>query len=100
MIDFPPDPTMLVLIAHAAGDTFTVRDGHLHLTVQSEDRTIPAPAGALDDLEARGWVEVQTDGTTVLTERGRYWVSRWLVKRLGKGRLVRTEGFRVTGGAV
>ena len=92
-IEFPSDQVMLMLVAHAAGDTFTVRDGELSITVQSEERTLRAPLTALDDLEGRGWVCVLPDGRTELTDRGRYWCSRWLLARLGKGRLVS----RVTG---
>ncbi len=97
VIDYPADGTMLVLLAHEAGDRLTVKDGALHLTVQSEDRTIPAPTAALDDLEDRGWLRVLPDGRTEITDRGKYWLTRWLTKRLGKGRLVKTDGFRVTG---
>lgn len=94
-IEFPPDPVMLMLVAHAAGDTFTVRDGELHITVRSESRTMTAPKSALDDLEERRWVRATEGGRTELTESGRYWVRRWLEKRLGKGRLVGLP--RVTG---
>lgn len=86
-MNWPADGTMLVLIAHEAGDRLTVRDGALHLTVQSEDRTVPAPTAALDDLEGRGWLAVAADGRTEITERGRYWLTRWLRGRLGNGRL-------------
>lgn len=88
-ITYPADPTMLMCVAHAAGDTFVVKDGELHVTVQSEARTIAAPVGALDELEGRGWVEVMQSGETVLTERGVYWTQRWLAARLGKGVLRR-----------
>lgn len=92
---WPDDKVMLMLVAHAAGDTFTVRGGDLHVTVQSEDRTMPAPPEALDDLERRGWVVVEPDGRTVLTEQGIYAARRWLEQRLGKGALRRIR--RVTG---
>lgn len=96
-IEYPADAVMLMLVAHAAGDRFTVAGGELHVTVGGEGRTMPAPPGALDDLESLGWVEVRPDGATALTERGEYWVQRWLVQRLGKGRLT---GLRVTGRAL
>lgn len=98
-MNWPADPVMLMCVAHAAGDKFVARDGELHITVQSEERTIPAPTGALDDLESRGWVELRPGGETVLSEKGAYWTRRWLEKRFGKGRLKQIGQFRTTGGA-
>lgn len=95
-MDYPADCYMLMLVAHAAGDRFAVVGGELVVTVQSEDRVVPVPVDALDVLEPLGWIEVRPDGETVLTERGRYWCQRWLVARLGKGRLKKTTGLRFT----
>jgi Mn-dependent DtxR family transcriptional regulator len=97
-VTFPQDTTMLALVAHAAGDSFAVApDGELALTVRSEERLLPFDPEALDALESRGWVEVTVAGRTVITEKGRYAARRWLEQRLGKGRLARTHGLRVTG---
>lgn len=94
---FPTDDIMLALVAHLAGDTFAVADGVLTLTVRSEGREVVAPQGALDELEGRKWVRVRADGETVATDAGKYWAKRWLVKRLGKGRLKSVRELRVTG---
>lgn len=98
-MNWPADPVMLMCVAHAAGDVFTVRHHELHITVRSESRTVPAPPAALDELESRGWIEVLPRTGTALTERGTYWTRRWLEQRLGKGRMKKTEKLHVTGGA-
>jgi hypothetical protein len=90
-----PDATMLMLVAHVAGDEFTVVDGELHLTIKSEGRTMIAPPGSLDDLESRRWVRTDGEGTRI-TFKGRRAVEQWLSARLGPGRIV--ERLRVTCG--
>lgn len=80
---YPDDGTMLALLGHALGDTFAVgAGGELILSfVGTNGGSVPAPVEALDDLEARGWIAVRPDGTTAETERGRYWLRRWLAAR-------------------
>jgi hypothetical protein len=85
---------MLALLAHEAGDTFVAVAGELYLTVKADDDEsvgvigmITAPAAALDELEARGWLAVLPHEGTAITETGRYWLHKWLVGRLGKGRI-------------
>lgn len=87
---FPEDGTMLALLGHALGDTFAVgADGELILSfVGTNGNSVPAPVEALDELERRGWIAVRPDGTTVETERGRYWLCRWL-KACKQERVVR-----------
>lgn len=98
-MDWPPDRTMLALVAHAAGDSFAVSEsGELALTVRDESRLMPFAQEALDELERRGWVRVAESGRTEITERGEYWVRRWLEQRMGKGVLRALKSFRVTGG--
>lgn len=93
---YPDDCTMLMLVAHLAGDSFTVgADGELSLTVRSEGTVMRAPAGSLDELlEVRKWIELRADGETVATDAGRYWVTKWLTERCGKG-VLRTRVRRV-----
>lgn len=95
-VNWPADGTMLALLAHEAGDTFTVAEGELRLTVKSDGATMPATEAALDELERRGWVEVLPVDGTAITETGRYWLCKWLTARLGKGRIRRVNNLRVT----
>ena len=97
-VNWPADGTMLALLAHEAGDTFIVVGGELHLTVKSDGQVMPAPVAALVELERRGWIEVlpSEDGGTAITPTGRYWLNKWLVTRLGKGRIRRVNNLRVT----
>ncbi len=85
---------MLMLLAHMAGDKFTVVGGELHLT--AGDGTVPAPAGALDELEERKWIEVRADGETVATGNGKYWAERWLKVKVGPV-VLKGGTFKVTG---
>lgn len=87
---------MLALLAHEAGDTFTVANGDLCLTVKSDNTVMPATVAALDELEDRGWIEVLPATGTAITPTGRYWLNKWLVTRLGKGRIKRVNNLRVT----
>lgn len=87
---------MLALLAHEAGDTFTVVGGELFLTVVSDQTRIPAPDHALDELESRGWVAVLPFEGTEITPTGRYWLKKWLTSRLGNGRIRLASNMRVT----
>lgn len=84
---YPDDGTMLALLGHALGDTFTVgTNGELILSFAGTNGgEMSAPVEALDDLEGRGWIAVRPDGTTAETEAGRYWLKKWLkwIKREG-----------------
>lgn len=79
-VTYPDDGTMLALLGHALGDTFSVgANGELILSfVGTTGGKVPAPVEALDSLEGRGWIRVRPDGTTAETRQGRYWLCRWL----------------------
>jgi hypothetical protein len=83
-----PHGYYLLLLAIDLGDQLDVQDGQLALTCDGVEgpQVIPSLPEALDALEIRGWVEI-TEGGPVSTERGRYWLSRWMGKRLGRGRI-------------
>jgi hypothetical protein len=78
----------LLLLAIDLGDQLDVCDGQLALTCDGVDgpQVIPSLPEALDALEQLGWVEI-TEAGPVSTERGRYWLSRWMTRRLGRGRI-------------
>jgi hypothetical protein len=83
-----PSSHYLLLLAIDLGDTLDVQDGQLTLTCEGVDgpQVIPSLPEALDALESQGWVEI-TEAGPVSTERGRYWLARWMTKRRGKGRI-------------
>jgi hypothetical protein len=83
-----PHGYYLLLLAIDLGDTLDVQDGQLALTCDGVDgpQVIPSLPEALDELEQRGWVEI-TEAGPVSTERGRYWLGRWMTRRLGRGRI-------------
>jgi hypothetical protein len=83
-----PSSHYLLLLAIDLGDQLDVCDGQLALTCEGVEgpQVIPSLPEALDALESRGWVEI-TEAGPVSTERGRYWMSRWMTRRLGRGRI-------------
>ncbi len=83
----PTDLSMLFALGLHLGDGVTVEEGQLFLVVAGAGKQ-PVPAETLDDLESREWIDTATEPPTV-TERGRYWVERWMRAKFGKGRLVR-----------
>lgn len=86
-MNYPKDGTMLLLAALVGRCRLDVAgDGDLVLA-NRHGVDCPAPVDALDDLEARGWVSISDSGATV-TERGIYWMRRWLRARTGRDLLV------------
>lgn len=76
------DDAWLALFALLAGDEVTAVDGQL-CAVLTDAAGVPVhmPAladGVLDRVEDAGFVEHAPDGTLALTDRGRYWVRKWL----------------------
>ena len=73
------DSAMLVLMALATGEQVRpAADGEaLELTV--ENGAVPADRETFDRLEELAWVVIGPDGVRV-TERGNYWLQKWLRK--------------------
>jgi hypothetical protein len=86
-LDLPPSHYLL-LLAIDLGDQLDVYQGQLALTCDGVEgpQVIPSLPEALDALEGLGWVEITETGP-VSTERGRYWLARWMTRRLGRGRI-------------
>lgn len=81
-MNYPKDGTMLLLAALVGRCRLDVIDGDLVLA-NRDGIDCPAPIAALDELEFLGWVEVGDEGATP-TERGIYWLRRWLKARTGR----------------
>lgn len=86
------DGAMLLLLAISVGNDIDVRDGKMVLPDPTDpSRTVPVSPDSLDALEAAGMIRVEENGA-VPTDGGRYWLERWLNKKVGvkKGRFVVT----------
>lgn len=87
-LPLPSDATMAALLALATGLEIV-----LHPTT-GEVRVVLEPGLAcvvegehLDALFARGWIEADDDAMTLTTtDRGAYWLARWIKKQPRKGR--------------
>jgi len=71
-------PAMLLLGSIDLGFALRTGDGRLAVDVPGAE-VQPVPAGVLDDLEERGWIDLAGE-EPALTEKGRYWLSRWADK--------------------
>jgi hypothetical protein len=92
------DGDLLLLLALSVGNPIDVIDGEMRLPdPAAPSSSVPVPPGALDRLEDAGMVAIEEAGA-VPTDRGKYWLDRWLTKKVGvrKGRFVVT-GVRPTG---
>lgn len=83
-----PDGDMLLLLALEVGSSIHVIEDEMRLP----NPAIPGawmaiPPGALDRLEEAGLVAIGSIGV-LLTERGRYWLGKWMTRHLGRGRFV------------
>lgn len=75
---FPPDGTMLILLGMWTGRTLDAEKGELRLDLAGGPAVVKPEA--LDELEARGWVEITEAGARV-TERGVYALNKWVEAR-------------------
>jgi hypothetical protein len=82
VIDYPPTDVMvdLLLLDNSTSGGFT-HDGRLAV------RTAKGPAvidpASLDVLSERGWLEYVGTDSVKVTERGRYWLTRWVKAHRG-----------------
>lgn len=93
------DGDLLLCLATSLGNPPDVYAGELALPDPANPgATVPVPPGALDRLEAAGFVVIEEAGA-VVTSRGDYWLDRWVrTKFKARGRLVLT-GVRGVGRA-
>ena len=88
------DGDFLLALATSLGNAPDVFEGELALPDPAHPgQTVPVPVGSLDRLEAAGFVEIVESGAKV-TERGEYWLRRWVAKKFKVRNVVLT---RVTG---
>lgn len=82
---YPDDGTMFTLLALHTGDALDADGAGLFLACETDRgrREWGVPGAVLDDLEARGWVEIGEAGPAV-TDRGRYWLGRWFKRTTGR----------------
>jgi hypothetical protein len=77
------DGDMLVLVALFAGEGMTVAGDAIMLTLDGQpEGAVPLEGDQLDRLEGRGWVVVEERGPA-LTDKGLYWLQRWMKEKAG-----------------
>jgi hypothetical protein len=83
------DGDMLLLLATSLGNAPDVFAGELALPDPANPgAVVPVPTDALDRLEGTGLVEITEAGARV-TDRGGYWLQRWMTRKFKvKGLLV------------
>lgn len=85
------DGDMLLLLALEVGNAIHVNGGEMRLPDPARPgESMPVPAGALDRLEGSGLVAIEESGA-VPTDKGRYWLKKWMVRHLGRGRFVKAR---------
>jgi hypothetical protein len=78
---YPPDSAMALLVSIRTGNGCGVHDGHLaHPDPIHAGRVLLHDSDDLDELERRGWIAIDASGATV-TERGAYWLRKWLATK-------------------
>lgn len=88
------DGAYLLLLAVSMGHELTVHDNRIAIPdPTSPGKFLPVKESDLDELEAHGLIETTGSGTEagpVVSDRGRYWLKRWIEARF------KVKGFRVT----
>ena len=84
----PSDQTMRSLHALACGSSAGCYDDGI-IIVQHEGGSWPIQGIELDELEALGWIAIDSgDDANVsdvnLTEAGQYWLNKWIKKQTRK----------------
>lgn len=75
---YPPERVMLVLGALSIGREFIIIDDERGFVEVDKDVLFEVTNDELDELKARGWVQVSDDGSDLgVTESGRYWSKRY-----------------------
>lgn len=79
------DGAYLLLLAVSTGHRLTVHEDRVAIpSPTAEGEYLPVGEADLDDLEAAGLLATTGEGTEagpVVTERGYYWLNRWLAAR-------------------
>lgn len=78
-MNLPPDATMLFLLSVYCGEPVGVSGDEIRVELDARIgglTSVTVPDADLAELEDRGWLEIDEQGPK-LTERGRYWLSRW-----------------------
>ena len=88
------DGAYLLLLAMSVGEQVTVHDDRVVIPdPTTSGRFLAVGESDLDDLEAHGLLTSIGPGTEegpVVTDRGRYWLKRWVTARF------KVKGFEVT----
>lgn len=83
------DGDTLLLLALEVGNSINLIEGEMHLPHPAlPGAWMAIPPGALDRLENAGLVAIGEVGA-IPTERGRYWLGKWMNRYLGRGRIVK-----------
>lgn len=82
---FPPEESMILLVAAIDGGTFSVTDNGITITLPAyPGRPQPVDAWKLQHLEDREWIVIGE--TVTVTEKGRYAARRYADKLFGRTR--------------